>query len=92
MTTIHSNFEIQISQVIMLFNVEPIDLNIATFNEDIGYYDVFEYVPLGGHVRKLSNEIHGKIYHVFEIDRSRLGEDLKEALKCQRTFAEVVYA
>ncbi len=28
----------------------------------------------------------------FKIDRSRLGEDLKEALKCQRTFAEVVYA
>ena len=41
-TNIHSNIEIQISQVLMLFIVEPIDFNVATFSEDIGYYGVFE--------------------------------------------------
>jgi len=65
----------------MLFIVEYIYLNEATFNKNTSYRVIFYYDPLGGHLRKLSNEIHGKMYHGFEMDRSRLENDLEEILK-----------
>jgi hypothetical protein len=80
----------EIAQIRMLFIVEQTDLNASTFNENTGYHVIPEYGPLGGHLRKLSSEIHGKMYHGFEMDRSRLGDDLEEALKFQHAFAEVV--
>ena len=76
----------------MLFIVEQTDLNSATFNESIGYHIILEYGLLGGHLRKVSSEIHGKMYDSFKLDRSRLGDDLEEALKFQRAFADVVCA
>jgi hypothetical protein len=89
-TTIGSIVRTEIAQIRMLFIVEPTDLNVATFNEDTGYHVIPEYGPLGGHLRKLSSEIHGKMYHGFEMDRSRLGVDLEEALEFQHAFAEAV--
>ena len=74
----------------MLFIVEQIDLNASTFNENTGYHVIPKYGPLGGHLRKLSSEIYGKMFHGFEMDRSKLEDDLEEALKFQRTFAEAV--
>jgi len=47
----------------MLFFVEPTDLNVGTFNEDSDYYVIPKYSPLGSYLRKLSSEIHGKMYH-----------------------------
>jgi hypothetical protein len=76
----------------MLFIVEQTDLNAATFNESIGYHVILEYGLRGGHLRKVSSEIHGKMYHGFKMDRFRLGDDFEEALKFQCAFAEVVCA
>jgi hypothetical protein len=56
-------------------------LNADTFNENTSYHVISEYDPLGGHLRKLSSEIYGIMYHGFEIDRFRLKDDLEEALK-----------
>ena len=89
-TTIGSIVRTEIAQIRMLFIVEQTDLNASTFNENTGYHVIPEYGPLGGHLRKLSSEIHGKMYHGFEMDRSRLGDDLEEALKFQHAFAEAV--
>ena len=74
----------------LLFIIEPTDLNATTFTEDISYHVTLEYGPLGGHLKKLSSEIYGKMYHSFEMDWSRLGEDLEEALEFQCAFAKVV--
>ena len=79
--TIGSIVRIEITQIRMLFIVEQIDLYAATFNENIGYHVSPEYGPFGIHLRKLSSEIHEEIYHSFEMDRSRLGDDLQETLK-----------
>ena len=47
---------------------------------------------LRGHLRRLSSESLEKMFHDFEMNRSRLGDDLEEALKFQRAFAESVCA
>ena len=91
-TTIGSIVRTEIAQIRMLFIIEQTNLNAATFNESTGYHVIPKYGPLGGHLRKFSSEIHGKIYHGFEMDRSRLGDDLEEALKFQRAFAEAICA
>ena len=91
-TTIGSIIRIQIAQIRMLFIVEQTDLNASTFNENIGYHVIPEYGLLGGHLRKLSREIHEKIFYGFEMDRSRLEDDLEDAFKFQRTFAKAVCA
>lgn len=65
-------------------------MNVATFNENTGYHVILEYDPLENHLRKFSNEIHGKMYQSFEMDRSRLGIDLQETIEFQWIIAEVV--
>jgi len=82
----------KIAQIKMMFIVESIDLNASTFNDNIGYHVIPEYGPLGGHLRKLQSKIHGKMYHGFEMDRCRMGTNLKEALQFQRAFAKAVCA
>ena len=89
-TTIDSIVRTEIAQIRMFFIVEQTDLNALTFNENTGYHVIPEYGPLGGYLRKLSSEIHGKMYHSFEMDRSILGDDLEETLKFQHAFAEAV--
>ena len=64
-TTIGSIVKTKIAQIRMLFIVEQTDLNAATFNENIGYHIISEYGPFGGHLRKLSSEIHRKMHHGF---------------------------
>ena len=76
----------------MLFIVEQIDSNATTFNKNTSYHVIFEYSPIGNHLRKFSSEIHRKMYHGFEIEWSKLEDDLEEALKFQRAFVEVVCA
>ena len=90
-TTIGSIVRTKIAQIRMFFIVKPTDLNATTYNEDIGYDIILDYGPLGAYLRKCSSKIHKKMYHSFKMDHSRLGEDLEEALKFQRTFAEIVY-
>ena len=65
-TTIDSIVRTHIAQIKILFIVEQTHLNVATFNENISYHIIPEYNPLGGHLRKFSSEIHGKMYHGFE--------------------------
>lgn len=74
----------------MLFIVESYDLNAATFNEDTSFQILPEYGPDGDHLRKLRSEIRGKMFHSFEMQRSRLGADLEDALAFQKSFAEAV--
>jgi len=91
-TTIGSIVHSKIAQIRMMFIVDSTNLNASTFNEDIWYHVIPEYGLLGGHLRKLQFEIHGKMYHGFEMDRCRLGIDFEEALEFQRAFAEAVCA
>jgi len=69
-TTVGSIVRTKIAQIRMLFIVEPIDLNAFTFNEDSSYHVILKYGLGRGHLRKLSSEIHGKMYHGFQMDNS----------------------
>lgn len=73
-----------------MFIVDPTDLHVATFNDDIGYHVIHEYSPLGDHLKKLLSEIYGKTYHDFEIDRSRLGVDIHKVHELQCIITEFV--
>ena len=76
----------------MLIIIEQTDLNDSIFNENAGYHVIPEYGPLGGHLQKLSSEIHEKMFYGFKMDRSRLVDDFEEALKFQRAFVEAICA
>lgn len=47
-----------IAQIKMLFIVKPTYSNIVTINKNIGIHVILEYGLLGGHLRKVSSEIH----------------------------------
>jgi len=52
--------------------VETTNFNGDTFNKDTRYHVLLEYGPFEGHLGKLASEIRGKMFHGFEMQRSRL--------------------
>jgi len=69
----------------MLFVDDSTNLNVVTFNEDIGYH----LPDLESYIRRLQSEIRGSIYRI-EMIRDRIGVDLEFAIAFQKSYAQNV--